>query len=129
MNILRGSFRFWLAPEQVRLISVNQEDVTIEFATKLQLQAKDLGLRVEVDNSNESVGKKIRAAELMKVPYTLVIGEKEINTGQVTPRIRKDMEVQAGDQAIGIEQFFKTVAHEAKARVHKTSLSGLANNT
>ena len=117
-----GKFPIWLAPEQVRLISVNQEETTTNFVQTLQEQAKKLGLRVTVDNTNESVGKKIRSAEMMKVPYTLVIGEKEIASGQLQPRIRKDMVVQSGEHTISSDEFFKTVAHEAKARITKTSL-------
>ena len=119
-----GRFPVWLAPEQIRVITVNQEDATVEFADKLVGQARALGLRAEVDNSNESVGKKIRAAEVGKVPYTVVVGEKEIDSGAVVPRIRKDMAVQDESQAIAVEQFLKTVANEAKTRVHKTSLHG-----
>ncbi|HZL08137.1 MAG TPA: threonine--tRNA ligase [Candidatus Dormibacteraeota bacterium] len=117
-----GKFPVWVAPEQVRLITVNQEDATVEFAGKIHSQAKELGIRLEIDNSNESVGKKIRAAELAKVPYTVVIGEKEITGGEVVPRIRKDMAVMDVPLALGIEQFLKTVANEAKSRVLKTSL-------
>jgi threonyl-tRNA synthetase len=117
-----GKFPLWLAPEQVRLLTVNQEDATLAFADKVLQQGRDLGLRVTVDNANESVGKKIRASEVMKVPYTVVIGGKEIETGQVTPRIRGDMVVQEGDRPLGIEEFLKTVANEAKGRVTKTSL-------
>lgn len=117
-----GKFPVWLAPEQVRFITVNQEEAITEFADKLVAQAKELGLRVTVDNSNESVGKKIREAELMKVPYTLVIGEKEIESGNLMPRIRKDMEVQTEHQPISTENFLKTVANEAKGRVSKTPL-------
>lgn len=117
-----GKFPVWLAPEQIRFITVNQEEITVNFAQHLYEQARDLGLRVQVDNGNESVGKKIRASELMKVPYAVVIGEKEIAGGQLMPRIRKDLEVQASDHAIGVEQFLKTVANEAKSRVNKTSL-------
>lgn len=117
-----GRFPVWVAPEQVRLITVNQENATVDFAAKVQSQAKELGIRLEIDNSNESVGKKIRAAELAKVPYTIVIGDKEIAGGEVVPRIRKDMAVMDVPLAIGIEQFLKTVANEAKSRVLKTSL-------
>ena len=88
-----GKFPVWCAPEQVRLLSVNQEAETVAFVENLQRQGKALGLRVGVDNSNESVGKKIRAAEMWKVPYTLVIGEKEVGGGELTPRIRKDLVV------------------------------------
>jgi threonyl-tRNA synthetase len=117
-----GKFPVWLAPEQIRVITVNQEVPTIEFADSLVDQARKLGLRVTVDNANESVGKKIRAAELMKVPYTVVIGEKEIETGELLPRIRKDMEVNAEHDPHTVEEFLKTVAHETKSRVTKTSL-------
>jgi threonyl-tRNA synthetase len=119
-----GRFPVWLAPEQVRMITVNQEAATVEFAEKLAAQARELELRVEVDNSNESVGKKIRAAEVAKVPYTVVIGEKEINSGAVVPRIRSDMTVTQRDQPVSLAEFLKTVANETKMRVHKTSLSG-----
>ena len=84
-------------------------------------QAKDLGVRLTVDNSNESVGKKIRAAELMKVPYTVVIGEKEIENGQLMPRIRKDLGGKDGS-SLSVEDFLKEVAKEAKSRVNKSTL-------
>jgi len=117
-----GKFPVWLAPEQVRLISVNQEEKTVSFANKVTEQGRKLGLRIVVDNDNESVGKKIRNAELMKVPYTVVLGEKEIESGQVVPRIRKDMAVSEQVEARSVEEFLKTVVHEARARVNKTSL-------
>jgi threonyl-tRNA synthetase len=117
-----GRFPVWLSPEQIRLITVNQEEPITQFAEKISQQAKAFGLRLTVDNSNESVGKKIRAAELYKVPYTLVIGEKEIQSGEVSPRIRKDMAVVDVSISIGIEEFLKTVVNESKSRVLKTSL-------
>ncbi len=119
---LAGKFPVWLAPEQVRIATVNQEDVTVKFADKLLASAKDLGLRATVDNSNESVGKKIRAAEVMKVPYTLVIGQKEIESGKLQPRIRADLAGQKESQPIDAEKFFAAVANEAKNRLPKTSL-------
>jgi threonyl-tRNA synthetase len=117
-----GKFPVWTAPEQVRLITVNQEDATVTFARDLQDKARRLGLRATVDDDNESVGKKIRNAELMKVPYTVVIGEKEIEGGQLQPRIRKDMEVSETHETRTVDEFLKTVANEAKTRVNKTSL-------
>lgn len=117
-----GRFPVWVAPEQIRIITVNQEDQTVQFADSIGAQATKLGLRLRIDNSNESVGKKIRQAELLKTPYTLVIGEKELATGNVTPRIRKDMIVNETVRTYSIEEFLKTVAHEAKSRVSKTSL-------
>jgi threonyl-tRNA synthetase len=117
-----GKFPVWVAPEQVRLISVNQEKETMEFVDSVLQQAKELGLRVGVDNSNESVGKKIRNAEMWKVPYTVVLGEKEIGGGELVPRIRKDLVVSEDTKSYTATEFLKTVAHEAKSRVSKTSL-------
>jgi threonyl-tRNA synthetase len=117
-----GKFPVWLAPEQLRLITVNQEEDTIAFASRVAEEARELGIRVGIDNDNESVGKKIRNAELMKVPYTVVIGEKEMETESVVPRVRKDLEVQLGHMAHGISAFLQTIVNETKTRVTKTSL-------
>lgn len=117
-----GRFPVWLAPEQVRLVTVNQEEKTRAFAAEIVEQGQALGLRIVADNSNESVGKKIRASEVMKVPYTLVIGDKEIESNKVLPRVRSDMEVSTPHNELGIPEFLKTVANEAKGRVIKTSL-------
>jgi threonyl-tRNA synthetase len=117
-----GKFPVWLAPEQIRLITVNQENDTVAFADKVADQAKELGLRVRVDNNNESVGKKIRDAEVWKIPYTVVIGEKEIASDRVSPRIRKDMEVIAAHPEMNFADFLKSVSNEVKSRTTKSSL-------
>jgi threonyl-tRNA synthetase len=117
-----GKFPIWLAPEQVRLITVNQEDVTVKFAGEILRKAKEHGIRATVDNGNESVGKKIRSAEVWKVPYSLVIGEKEIESGKVTPRIRSDIAVRNEHGPHEVENFLRTVANEAKSRIFKSSL-------
>lgn len=117
-----GKFPVWLAPEQVRAATINDEEPTVAFAQKMVELARELDVRISVDDSNESVGKKIRNAELMKVPYTVIIGAKEIESGQLTPRIRKDLVVNEQQQPHTVEEFLKTVAHEAKSRVSKTSL-------
>jgi threonyl-tRNA synthetase len=117
-----GKFPVWCAPEQVRFISVNQEEPTLKRVNELVEQATGLGLRASADNSNESVGKKIRAAEVWKVPYTVVIGEKEVAGGELMPRIRGDLAVSEATKGYTAEEFIKTVANEAKSRVNKTSL-------
>jgi threonyl-tRNA synthetase len=117
-----GKFPVWVAPEQLRILSVNQEEPTVAFAAELERKAKEAGLRVTVDNSNESVGKKIRAAEVWKVPYTVVIGEKEINGGEITPRIRGDLSVSQEAKSYTVDELLGTIANEAKSRVSKTSL-------
>lgn len=117
-----GKFPIWVAPEQIRAITVNQADETMAFAEALRQKAKALGLRMNVDNSNESVGKKIRASEMSKVPYTIVIGEKEMTEGNVLPRIRSDIAVEAEHQPLSLDDFLQTVANEAKSRVSHSSI-------
>lgn len=116
-----GKFPVWLAPEQIRLITVNQEHETTAFADRIAEEAQELGLRVYVDNDNESVGKKIRNSVSWKVPYVVVIGEKEIGTSLLTPRVREDMKVQEPTE-MEFTHFLKSVANEAKSRVSKSSL-------
>jgi len=116
-----GRFPVWVAPEQVRIASVNQEPATLDFVKKLEEEAIKNGLRVYVDNDNDSVGKKIRNAEKAKVPYMLVVGDKERETGDITPRIRGDLQVEEPG-TYPYANFFKSVANEAKSRVSKSSL-------
>jgi len=116
-----GKFPVWLAPEQLRLITVNQTDEIVKYAEEVQARAKALGLRAYLDNDNESVGKKIRNSVTEKIPYTIVIGEKELETGEVTPRIRSDMQV-SEPTAAPIDNFLQSVANEAKARTNRSSL-------
>lgn len=115
-----GKFPVWLAPEQIRVATLNQEKATVEFAQKMIDKAQELGVRATLDDSNESVGKKIRDAEVMKVPYTVVVGDKEIKSGQVTPRIRTDLG--KSEKGISVDKFLESVSEEAKTRTTKTSL-------
>jgi threonyl-tRNA synthetase len=119
---LNGKFPVWLSPEQVRLITVNQDEAIIAFADSLAAEASEQGLRVNVDSSNESVGKKIRASVMSKTPYTVVIGQKDLETKLITPRIRQDLAVATESSAQTIETFLKTITHEIKSRATKTSL-------
>ena len=112
----KGRFPVWLAPEQIRIISVNQEQSTTDFVESVLGKANALGLRCEIDNSNESVGKKIRSSEMMKIPYTIVIGAKEIESQQVTPRIRNDLKSNENDVTLSIDDFFVQVSTENKKR-------------
>ena len=117
-----GKFPVWLAPEQIRIISLNQEKLVLDYSSSVVQKAKALGLRIGVDDDNESVGKKVRKAETMKVPYVVVVGPKEVESGLVVPRIRSDMITQERKDGLGVDEFLKTVANEAKARVTKSSL-------
>ncbi len=82
-----GYFPLWLAPVQVKVIPVSEKFE--EFARKVEKELKDADLRVEFDASDESVGKKIRNAELEKIPYMLILGEKEEKAGKVAVRSHK----------------------------------------
>ena len=116
-----GKFPVWLAPEQIRLATVNDSKELMDYCHQLMSDIKAAGLRAALDNSNESVGKKIREAEVSKVPFTLVIGEKELAENKVTPRVRKDLAV--GDsQSMEIDKFIQSVANEAKSRASRASL-------
>ena len=117
-----GKFPVWVAPEQIRIITLNQEDETVAFASQVLQQAKGQGLRATIDNAAESVGKKIRAAELYKIPYTIVLGQKEIDSGEVTPRIRKDLATSDDVKTLGLETFLQTVQAEAVSRTLKSTL-------
>ncbi len=76
---LAGAFPFWLAPVQIRLATVSES--FIPFAKALQAKLVAEGVRVDLDQSDEKVGKKIRAASMMKIPWTIVIGAKEVEGG------------------------------------------------
>ena len=117
-----GNFPIWMAPEQVRIITVNQEEATVAKAQEIADFAKKHGVRVHIDNLNESVGKKIRLSATDKVPYTIVIGEKEINDGVVSPRLRHDISVIDVQSELHYEQFIQTIVNESKSRVSKSSL-------
>lgn len=117
-----GKFPVWLAPEQIRLITLNQSSDIVEFANNFKLEGNKLGLRISIDNDNESVGKKIRRAELMKVPYVVVVGPKEVEQKVIIPRIRIDLVAQERKDPLAINEFLKTIANEAKSRVTHSSL-------
>ena len=81
-----GAFPLWLSPEQVRFVPV--ADRHAAHCEELAARAMTAGLRPFVDDSHESVGKKIRASQLMKAPYTLVVGDRDIEAGTYTVRDR-----------------------------------------
>jgi len=116
-----GKFPVWLAPEQIRIINVNDDEPTTKFIADMQSKAQELGLRIHVDNARDSVGKKIRAAELAKVPYTVVVGQKEVESGKLMPRTRGDLVVHELSEPVALDNFLESVANEAKSRVSKSS--------
>ena len=95
-----GALPMWMAPEQVRFLPIGDEQA--EYCRDIARRMEALGMRVTVDERNEKIGYKIRAAQLEKVPYMLVIGEKEMNENTVAVRSRKkgDMGAMSVDEFI-----------------------------
>jgi threonyl-tRNA synthetase len=83
-----GALPTWMAPVQVKVLPIGDEHIDYAYDVKKALEAK--GVRVEVDDRNETIGKKIRNAQLEKLPYMLVIGDNEMNDKTVAVRSRKD---------------------------------------
>jgi threonyl-tRNA synthetase len=81
-----GNFPIWLAPEQARVIPIS--DRHADYAAEVRDALRGAGLRVEIDARSESMGKRIREGELAKVPYLIVLGDKEVEAGQVALRAR-----------------------------------------
>lgn len=79
-----GRFPTWLAPIQVKVLPIS--DKFMDYAQSVSRKLKNADIRAEVDDRNEKIGKKIRDAEMMKVPYMLVVGEKEMNENKVSVR-------------------------------------------
>ena len=95
-----GAFPTWLSPTQVKILNI--ADVHLDYARELKSKLESYGLRVELDDRNEKVGKKIREAQLQKVPYMIVLGEqeKENNTICVRSRTQGDLGSQNLDDFI-----------------------------
>ncbi|MGI2254560.1 MULTISPECIES: threonine--tRNA ligase [Staphylococcus] len=81
----KGAFPTWLAPKQVEIIPVNV-DLHYDYARHLQDELKSQGVRVEIDDRNEKMGYKIREAQMQKIPYQLVVGDKEMENNEVNVR-------------------------------------------
>ncbi|MEC2071699.1 threonine--tRNA ligase [Alkalihalophilus marmarensis] len=81
----KGAFPTWLAPVQVQVIPVSP-DVHLDYAKKVQDELQRAGARVEIDERNEKIGYKIREAQMQKIPYMLVLGDKEMEAGAVNIR-------------------------------------------
>jgi threonyl-tRNA synthetase len=105
-----GDFPLWLSPEQVRIVPV--ADRHAEYGGTLAGQLRARGLRAAVDESRETVPKKVRDAQVMKVPYTLVVGDKEIAAGTISVRDRSGQEV----RGVPFEAFVDAAAKEAESR-------------
>ena len=111
-----GAFPLWLAPEQLLLLPV--ADRNAEAARELAAQARAAGLRVAVDDSKQSVGKKIRAAQLLKAPYVVVLGDRDLEAGTFTVRNRKGEEI----TGLAFDAIVRALVEESEARALDQSL-------
>ncbi|MFZ1453623.1 MAG: threonine--tRNA ligase, partial [Ferruginibacter sp.] len=106
-----GKFPTWLAPLQVKILPIS--DKFMDYANTILETLKKADIRAEIDDRSEKIGRKIRDTEIAKVPYMLVIGEKEMNEGKVA--IRRQGKGDIGVKLIG--EFVQEIAAEIKDRV------------
>lgn len=106
-----GALPTWMAPEQVRVMPMTDRNADYAYEIKAQLEKN--GFRVEMDARNEKIGKKIRDAQLEKVPYMLVIGDKEQEAGEVAVRDRRDGKT----TVMPLDEFIEKLAYEVKEKL------------
>ncbi len=103
-----GAFPVWLAPEQVRVLTVTER--ADEWAQEVHALLRTAGIRADADLRNEKLGAKIREAQLMKVPYMLILGDKEVEDHMVTARLRSGKNL----EPMKVEEFAAQVAAESQ---------------
>ena len=102
----KGAFPLWLSPLQVKILPIS--DKQNEYGEKVKAKLEERGIRVELDNRNEKIGYKIREAQLEKIPYMLVVGDKEVESNSVSVRSREN-----GDIGIqSLDEFMKNLEDE-----------------
>jgi threonyl-tRNA synthetase len=103
-----GEFPLWLAPVQAAILPI--ADRHVDYAREAQAALSEAGLRAEIDDRTESVGRKIREAELQKVPYMLVVGDREAEQGNVALRRHRE-----GDQGtVALAEAVERLSAEAQ---------------
>ncbi|MCE2974036.1 MAG: threonine--tRNA ligase [Sediminibacterium sp.] len=105
-----GKFPVWLAPVQVKVLPIS--DKYLDYAAGVEQQLRRAGIRVEIDDRQEKIGKKIRDTELMKIPYMLIVGEKEQNDGLVS--VRRQGMGDAGSETLDV--FTQRIRQEVENR-------------
>jgi threonyl-tRNA synthetase len=103
-----GKFPTWLAPLQVKILPIS--DKFMDYANIVLAKLKKSHIRAEIDDRNEKIGKKIRDTELMKVPYMLVIGEKEINEGKIAIRRQGKGDLGAKEVDVFISELYSEIS-------------------
>ena len=106
-----GAFPMWLAPVQVKVLPIS--DAVAEYAESVEKALDSASLRVELDTHNEKIGYKIREAQLQKIPYMLIIGEKEKESGKISVRSRKDGDIGSMELGEFIRKALEDVASKS----------------
>ncbi len=106
-----GAFPTWLSPVQVRILPIS--DKHAEYGEKINKELIENGIRSEVDTDSETLGKKIRDAKMQKIPYLLVVGDKEVSGGLVTVESRSGKE---NKEEIPLSEFLENIKEEIKER-------------
>ncbi|NLW01790.1 MAG: threonine--tRNA ligase [Clostridiaceae bacterium] len=106
-----GAFPVWLSPVQVKILTIVEKH--IPYAEEVKARLEENGIRVELDGRNEKIGFKIREAQLEKVPYMLVLGEKEAETGHVAVRSRKEGDMGSMPMDSFLEKILNEIATKA----------------
>ena len=106
-----GAFPVWLAPVQVKMLAIADRHLDYIYDVKKKLEAAGI-VRIEVDDRSEKIGYKIREAQLEKVPYMLVIGDKDIENNTVSVRSRKDGDI----GAMSIDEFITKICEEVETK-------------
>jgi threonyl-tRNA synthetase len=108
-----GAFPLWLSPVQAVILPIS--DKQNEGAEKILSQLKEAGIRAEINSDNETLGKKIRASEMQKIPYILVVGDKELQAGTVAVRKQGHQGSDAGKpDVIKVEEFIEKMKKETQ---------------
>ena len=102
-----GAFPTWLAPVQVKILPIS--DKYADYAYELKKQMFDLGIRVEVDDRNEKIGYKIREAQVKKVPYSIIVGESELENKNISVRKRREQKTETMDTQAFIDMILKQI--------------------
>lgn len=110
----KGAFPTWLAPKQVEIIPVNI-DLHYDYARNLQDELKSQGVRVEIDDRNEKMGYKIREAQMQKIPYQIVVGDKEVENNQVNVRQYGSQD----QQTLERDEFIWNLVDEIRLKKHR----------
>jgi threonyl-tRNA synthetase len=105
-----GKFPVWLSPVQVKILPIS--DKFGDYAKSVLQELKKADIRAEIDDRSEKIGKKIRDTELMRVPYMLVVGEKEVNENKVS--IRRQGKGDSGSKPVS--EFVKEILEEIRER-------------